>query len=115
MSRRSSELFFLRTVRVRLSSRSVGLGTLDTLSTVADVPGKGMVFVVGCMTSGAGECMRESEGEAISTFIYVVSIAAAVVYGEGETGGIRAGDWSCASRQELEHGGAAPVYIEHAP
>lgn len=78
MSRRSSELFFLRTVRVRISSPSVGLGAPDTFSSVTDVPGKGVVFVVGCMTSGAGECMRETEEEAMSAFIYVMSIAAVV-------------------------------------
>ena len=79
MSRRSSELFFLRTVRV---CASVGLGGAEP-SSPGDALGKGVIFI-GCRAvSGRGVCERASEGEAeregtvisTSTFVYITVMA----------------------------------------
>ena len=84
MSRRSSELFFLRTVRV---CPSVGLGGAEPSSPVG-VLGKGVMFVACRTASGSGARERESGGGAegdgaaisTSTFVSVVSITAAGWY-----------------------------------
>lgn len=87
MSRRSSELFFLRTVRV---CPSVGLGGAEPSSPVG-VLGKGVMFVACRTASGSGARERESGGGAesdgaaisTSTFVSVVNInhSSGLVYG----------------------------------